>query len=396
MTHHCQVDFSKKQDTEERKKSLDFCKKMKNYRMAWWGGFLFAMWAMLSHDSWGVQKVNGWNVAVDRKTHKNVNSDIICRRRALLLSSSFATIFVPGASNAAERAVGSVEAKCREEGNCLEIGELDGALGWSWGGKDRCDAFTDETCGVNGQIVSDLNIAPVPSLGVGTISDAITIEFQLGKTSQQKQSFVMNMGLYDANPEASSVLLNLCSSDGLVTMTPEQMQYDGFEFITSSVSFNRGAAILSKIEPLQQITIGIPSQSAAYAKFVNRNLSRSAIPFQPQPKPKPFSSSPFYTDTTLPPGMVILSKQSTSNDDEAFAYYLTITASSTKYDKNSMVVIGQLTDETSMKLLARLASLPTQKGLKGIIPGQNAGPPLVPVRVTSINTQKLSTSTQTS
>ena len=358
-------------------------------------GFLLAIWEMLSDDSWGVQRVESWNVAVDTQTQKITNSDIMSRRRALLVSSSFATLFMPGASNAAERAVGSVEAKCREEGNCLEIGELDGALGWSWGGKDRCDAFTDETCGVNGQIVADLNIAPVPSIEAGTITDTIAIEFQLGKTSQ-KQSFVMNVGLYDANPEASSVLLNLCSSDGLVTMTPEQMQYDGFEFITSSVSFNRGAAILSKIEPLQQITIGIPSQSAAYAKFVNRNLSRSAIPFQPQPKPKPFSSSSFYTETTLPPGMMILSKQNNSNDDEAFAYYLTITASSTKYDKNSMLVIGQIADESSMKLLARLASLPTQKGLKGIIPGQNAGPPLVPVRVTSITTHKSSTGTQIS
>ena len=41
---------------------------------------------------------------------------------------------------AVERAVGSSEKSCREDSNCLEKFDLDGAIGWNWGGKDRCDA----------------------------------------------------------------------------------------------------------------------------------------------------------------------------------------------------------------------------------------------------------------
>lgn len=44
------------------------------------------------------------------------------------------------AAVAAERAVGEAEKKCREQGNCLENFDIDGAVGWNWGGKDRCDA----------------------------------------------------------------------------------------------------------------------------------------------------------------------------------------------------------------------------------------------------------------
>ena len=33
--------------------------------------------------------------------------------------------------------LGIAEVECRAAGNCLEKMELDGALGWSWGAKDR-------------------------------------------------------------------------------------------------------------------------------------------------------------------------------------------------------------------------------------------------------------------
>ena len=72
--------------------------------------------------------------------------------RRAFLSKTLITLpyLVPAAANAAsvpvQRAVGGAEIKCREEGNCLEKGELDGAVGWNWGGLERCDA-SDPLCG---------------------------------------------------------------------------------------------------------------------------------------------------------------------------------------------------------------------------------------------------------
>ena len=54
-------------------------------------------------------------------------------------ASLSAMAFVPSA-NAVERAVGAAEKSCKEEGNCLEKFDIDGAVGWNWGGRDRCDA----------------------------------------------------------------------------------------------------------------------------------------------------------------------------------------------------------------------------------------------------------------
>ena len=56
-------------------------------------------------------------------------------------------------------------------------------------------------------------------------------------------------------------------------------------------------------------------------------------------------------------------------------------------DREGRKVIGQLLDEPSMAFLARLAQLPTNKGLKGIIPGQDGGPPLLKVVVTDVQVQ---------
>lgn len=53
-------------------------------------------------------------------------------------------------------------------------------------------------------------------------------------------------------------------------------------------------------------------------------------------------------------------------------------------DKEGRRVIGQVLDSESMAVVARLATLPTKKGLKGVIPGQNSGPPLLKVTVQDV------------
>ena len=60
-------------------------------------------------------------------------------RRSFLIFTAFVS-FGSSPAIAIERAVGDAEKTCREQGNCLENFDIDGAVGWNWGGKDRCDA----------------------------------------------------------------------------------------------------------------------------------------------------------------------------------------------------------------------------------------------------------------
>lgn len=58
-------------------------------------------------------------------------------------------------------------------------------------------------------------------------------------------------------------------------------------------------------------------------------------------------------------------------------------------DREGRRVVGQLLDEQSMAFLARLASLPTRKGIKGVVPGQNFGPPLIKVSIDRVEVKAL-------
>jgi hypothetical protein len=49
--------------------------------------------------------------------------------------------------------------------------DIDGAVGWAWGGKDRC-APDDESCRNNGQVSDDIKVAPAPPTPEGlTVTD---------------------------------------------------------------------------------------------------------------------------------------------------------------------------------------------------------------------------------
>ena len=61
----------------------------------------------------------------------------LCKPLSLVILT---TIGDESIAKAVERAVGRAEKSCCEEGKCLEKFDIDGAVGWNWGGKDRCDA----------------------------------------------------------------------------------------------------------------------------------------------------------------------------------------------------------------------------------------------------------------
>lgn len=69
--------------------------------------------------------------------------------------SSTLPILIPFSSSAlTPTAIGSAERTCRQNGNCLETLNLDGALGFNWGGADRCDA-RDPDCRVDGKLAGE-------------------------------------------------------------------------------------------------------------------------------------------------------------------------------------------------------------------------------------------------
>jgi len=318
--------------------------------------------------------------------------------KAVIVSTGTLTQY-SGNANAVERAVGSAELSCREEGNCLQKGDLDGAVGWSWGGKERCDA-TDPRCGPDG-VLSDAAPSgdPLPSLNVGSdelkITNMIDVEISIGRAEKG----VLRIGFYgEACPSSVTQLMEFLGdqeNSGVLTSSKLMLE-EGYGVITAPVSFNK-SGVLNYISPFSRLDFGVPSQAYAYAKA--KKLSSAGNNFVPQSRPSgPIINSITEEKSTRPhdiAGLVSIPKKGLGygglgleKEDEAFASAFEITAASVPaMDKESRKVIGQLMDSSSMAFLARLASLPTKKGFKGIIPGQNGGPPLVKVIAVSTAVQ---------
>ena len=77
-------------------------------------------------------------------------------------------------------------------------------------------------------------------------------------------------------------------------------------------------------------------------------------------------------------------------NDEIFADAFWVTGSPLSEQlSRKRVVIGQVLDAESMAFLERLANLPTQRGIRGVLPGQNSGPPLKKVTVRRVEVAKV-------
>jgi len=293
------------------------------------------------------------------------------------------------AANAVERAVGAAESKCREAGNCLEQGDWDGAVGWNWGGRDRCDA-TDPLCGPDGKLRdAPPSGAPVPDVQGQDITDVVKLKLKIGKTEE----VVMRVGLYGkACPASISQFLALCTSDrvGGFATTSKLLFEEGYGAYSAPLSMGRGG-LLTTLYPNQRLDFGIPSQAVSYAK--SRNQAKAGDGFLPQPRPSAQDADVIAKEPlvrkhdvvgllSLPSRGIGYGGTGFESEDEAYASSFQITAAPMpSMDKEGRRVVGQLMDVESMATLARISSLPTNKGLKGIVPGQNYGPPLTAVKV---------------
>lgn len=73
-------------------------------------------------------------------SNNHPSKESLDRKDFIQFAASLSVMTFAPSVNAIERAVGAAEKSCREEGNCLEKFDIDGAVGWNWGGRDRCDA----------------------------------------------------------------------------------------------------------------------------------------------------------------------------------------------------------------------------------------------------------------
>jgi hypothetical protein len=173
-------------------------------------------------------------------------------------SAAAAALLLPEQAHAT-RAVGGAEIECRAAGNCLEKMELDGALGWNWGAKDRCDA-TDPNCGSDGQLRdSPLVGETVPDPMGYSITHVVQMSLAIGRSDED---CIVRIGLY-GNDVGVGVeeFLKLVGTNGLRTMSELALQ-NGMGVDAIPVSLTRGG-ILAQIVPGQRLDFGIPLQSAA-------------------------------------------------------------------------------------------------------------------------------------
>jgi cyclophilin family peptidyl-prolyl cis-trans isomerase len=335
-------------------------------------------------------------------SNKDENSEplsLSSSRRQLLwslatTSASSMLLILPQSSQAMTRAIGGAEEECRAAGNCLEIGEWDGAVGWSWGSKDRCDP-NDPRCGVNGILMEQAPSGePVPTIQ-NIITNIVDISFTIGRTEEA----TIRLGLYGEDAPASVAQFLQFVTTGLRTTSDLAFQ-NGMGVASVPVSLNTGG-IVGQIIPNQRVDFGVPLQSAAYAR--SRGMSKVPEEFLPQPRPKPITEDPAGVVRkhdvagllSIPGKGMGYGGSGFEQEDECFESSFQITATavpSMDQNREGRRVIGQVLDVSSMANLSRLATLAVKKGFKGVIPGQNSGPPLLNVKITKVSTAAASSS----
>ena len=303
---------------------------------------------------------------------------------------SLYSILVPEvASAAAQRAVGGAENECRAAGNCWETGQLDGAVGWNWGGKDRCDA-TDPRCGPDGKLLDELPAGkPIPK-----VTNKITHVAQITIDVGREETNFLRIGLYGEDCPGSVKQMLQFLTKGIATTSSLAFE-NGMGIKSSPITLLEGG-IVPNLVPGKIVDFGVPSQANAYSRA--RGLRNAGESFVPQPRPNLEDTKddafPRQHDVagliSIPAKGIGYGGSGFESDDEAYASAFQVTADAVpSMDKANRRVIGQLIDDQSMAFLARLASLPAKKGLKGVIPGQTSGPPLLKVVVYDVDVKKV-------
>ena len=257
--------------------------------------------------------------------------------------------------------------------------------------QQRCYS-EDPRCSADGTIRDMEERKPIPRV-THQITHVAQITYTVGE--RREEVGFLRIGLYGKDCPASVKQLLLFLSSGLSTMSEDQ-RMDSIGMLVAPVGLLSGG-VVPNIYLGTAVEFGVPFQSKAFA--ASRGMRSAGPDFVPQPRPTSNLSDESFPRphdvaglVSIPVGGIGTGGSSAVPDDEAFASAFLITADAAPLLDAGKVphrVVGQVIDNASMENLARLASLPVQKGMKGIIPGQGSSPPLLKVTVRDVGVQRV-------
>lgn len=255
--------------------------------------------------------------------------------------------------------------------------------------EQRCDPG-DVRCKEDGKIGDVPAGKPIPRV-TNKITHVVQMLIDVGE--RREEAGLIRFGLYGADCPLSTREMLLFLTRGITSMSQQALDNSiGLE--TAPVTLLESGSV-PMIYLGKAVDFGVPSQAKAYAK--SRGMRNAGPNFVPQSRP---SSTEVEKEAFPRPhnvaGLVSIPAKGigyggtgSEGDDDAYADAFTITADDVAaLDKLNRRVIGQIIDDESMQFLARLASLPVQKGKTGILKGETSGPPLLKVRVRDVAVQK--------
>jgi hypothetical protein len=257
--------------------------------------------------------------------------------------------------------------------------------------QQRCFS-EDPRCSADGTIRDMEERKPIPRV-THQITHVAQITYTVGE--RREEVGFLRIGLYGKDCPASVKQLLLFLSSGLSTMSEDQ-RMDSIGMLAAPVGLLNGG-VVPNINLGTAVEFGVPFQSKAFA--ASRGMRSAGPDFVPQPRPTSNMNDESFPRphdvaglVSIPVGGIGTGGSGAEPDDEAFASAFLITADAAPLlDAGNAPhrVVGQVIDDASMENLARLASLPVQKGLKGIIPGQGSSPPLLKVTVRDVGVQRV-------
>ena len=249
-----------------------------------------------------------------------------------------------------------------------------------------CDP-SNPLCGPDGKLREEIVGQAVPK-PAGDITHVAAIQVEIGRGEMG----VLRFGFYGNEAPGSVQQMLDFLSQGIESTKDRD---NSLGRMSVPVALGRGG-VVTLISPGLTVEFGVPSQANAYAR--SRGMSKAGEGFLPQSRPKPTLVAQDRTARSHTcAGLVSIPAKGVGNggsgfeqDDEAFASGFLVTEGSVPALDKSRLVIGQVLDAKSMALLERLGSLPTKRGVRGVIPGQTSGPPLLKVVVRETETSKVS------
>jgi hypothetical protein len=262
--------------------------------------------------------------------------------------------------------------------------------------EQRCDAG-DVRCQQDGKIGEVPAGKPIPQV-TNKITYVVQMIIDVGE--RREEAGFIRFGLYgDDCPLSTKQMLQFLTR-GISSMSQETLENSiGLQSAPVTLLESGGVPM---IYSGKAVDFGVSSQARAYAK--SRGLKAAGPNFAPQSRPtsleigkesfpRPHTAAGL---VSIPAKGIGYGGTGSEADDEAYASAFTITGDEVPaLDKLNRRVIGQIIDDDSMQFLARLASLPVQKGKNGVLAtGETAGPPLLKVRVRDIGVQKVAAQQQ--